>query len=115
MKAVFHSLRFTSQHSLSQVFRKLRSLDALLLPRVAVAHGDGLVFERLVVDGDAEGRAYLVLTRVELADAARVVVDGAHRGLKLRLYLPRQRDYLRLVLREREHGDFYRRELRVQF
>src|SRR3712207_6986376 len=38
--------------------------------------GDGLVFERLVVDRDAEGRADLVLPRVELADAARVVVDG---------------------------------------
>src|SRR5215212_1188437 len=67
--------------SLLQVVGQLGRLDALLPPRVAVADGDGLVFERLVIDGDAEGRADLVLPRVELADAARVVVDGAHRGL----------------------------------
>src|ERR1700754_2087060 len=97
------ALSSLQSHSLPQVFRKLRGFDALLLPSVAVADGDGLVFERLVVDGDAEGRAYLVLSRVELADAARVVVDGAHRGLQLLLDGLRHRDYLRLVLREREH------------
>src|SRR5215213_8917267 len=33
-----------------QVLAQVRDLDALLLPGVTVAHGDGLVFERLVVD-----------------------------------------------------------------
>ncbi len=55
--------------------------DALLFPGVAVADGDGFVFERLMVNRDAEGRSRLVLPRVEFADAACVVLDGAHRGL----------------------------------
>src|ERR1700755_2218785 len=97
------------------MFGEVCALDALLLPRVAVADGDGLVFERLVVDGDAEGRAYLVLPRVELAYAARVVVDGAHRRLRLALHVLRHRDDLGLVLRERQHGDLYGRELWVDF
>ncbi len=57
------------------------NLDSLLLPCVAVADGDGFVFKRLVIDGDAERRSDLVLPRVEFADAACVVLDGAHRGL----------------------------------
>src|SRR5215218_1949161 len=101
--------------TLPQILAQLGRLDALLIPGVAVADGDGLVFERLVIDGDAEGRADLVLPRVELADAARVVVDGAHRGLQLLLDVPRHRDDLGLVLRERQHGDLDGREFRVEF
>src|SRR5215208_3632132 len=97
-----------------QILAQLGRFDALLTPGVAVADGDGLVFERLVVDGDAEGRADLVLARVELADAARVVVDGAHRGLQLRLDGLRHRDDLGLVLGQREHGDLDGRQLRVE-
>ena len=48
--------------------------DALLRERVAVAQGDGAVLERLVVDGDAVGRADLVLAAVALADRAALVV-----------------------------------------
>src|SRR5829696_6963242 len=99
---------------LLQILAQLGRFDALLTPGVAVADGDGLVFERLVIDGDAEGRADLVLAGVELADAARVVVDGAHRGLQLLPDALRHRDDLGLVLREREHGDLDGRELWVQ-
>ena len=47
--------------------------DALLLHRVAVAHGHGVVLERVEVDGDAERRADLVLAAVATADRPRVV------------------------------------------
>ena len=46
---------------------------ALLAHRVAVAHGDGAVVERVEVDRDAERRADLVLAAVAAADRAGVV------------------------------------------
>ena len=46
---------------------------ALLRHRVAVAHGDGAVVERVEVDRDAERRADLVLAAVAAADRAGVV------------------------------------------
>src|SRR5262245_49908469 len=48
--------------------------DPHLCPGVAVAHRDGLVGERLAVDGDAERRARLVHARVALPDALLGVV-----------------------------------------
>src|SRR4051812_20776940 len=66
---------------------------ALLGHRVAIAHGDGAVLEALEIDGDAERGADLVLPAVELADGARVVVDGAQPlGLQLALDSARQLD-----------------------
>ena len=52
--------------------------DALLGQRVAVAHGDRPVLERLVVDRHAPRRADLVLAAVALADRAALVVLGLH-------------------------------------
>ena len=46
---------------------------ALLRHRVAVAHRDGAVLERVEVDRDAERRADLVLAAVAAADRAGVV------------------------------------------
>src|SRR5215210_1171873 len=58
-----------------------------LLERVAVAHGHGVVLERLVIDGDRPGRADLVLAPVAPADrAARVDLD-----LEVRAQLVRER------------------------
>src|SRR5512132_2408292 len=54
--------------------------DPLLGQRVAVAERDGVVLERLVIDGDAVGRADLVLAAVPLADRAAVVVLALQRG-----------------------------------
>src|ERR1700749_2768687 len=42
--------------------------DALLLAAVAVADGDGLVFQGVAVDGKAEGAAGLIHAGVALAD-----------------------------------------------
>ena len=42
--------------------------DALLAGGVAVAHGHGLILERVAVDREAERRADLVHARVALAD-----------------------------------------------
>src|SRR5262245_31992314 len=47
-----------------EVLAQLADGDALLLHRVAVAHGDGAGAHRLAVDRDAEGRAGLVLAAV---------------------------------------------------
>src|SRR6185312_14218978 len=52
--------------------------DALLLHRVAVSHGHGVILERVEVDGHRERRADLVLPAIAAADRARVVeVDVA--------------------------------------
>ena len=50
--------------------------DAFLLHAVAVAQGDAMVFQRLVVDGQANGGAQGVLTAVALADGVFFVVLG---------------------------------------
>src|SRR4051794_4081340 len=57
-----------------QLVRERGDRDPLLGQRVAVAERDGVVLERLVVDGDAVGRADLVLPAVALADRAALVV-----------------------------------------
>src|SRR5438105_5873037 len=49
--------------------------DALLRHRVAVAHRDRAVFERVDVHRDPPRRPDLVLAAVELADRRRVVID----------------------------------------
>ena len=84
---------------------------AHLLERVAVAHRDGVVLERLVVDRDRPGRADLVLAAVAAADrAARVELDlevraqlGGERGgaLALRGVVAEQRQDRRLDRRDR--------------
>ncbi len=49
-------------------------VDACLSHGIALAQGDGIVFECLVVDGDAEGGAYGILATVALADGVFFVV-----------------------------------------
>ena len=50
--------------------------DALLLHGVAEAYGDAVVVESIVVDGDAEGRTYGILSAVALTDGVFLVVVG---------------------------------------
>src|SRR3981081_1229590 len=45
-----------------------RATELVRVHAVAVADGDLVVLERLEVDGDAKGRADLVLTAIQLAD-----------------------------------------------
>src|SRR5215211_7612085 len=62
---------------LAQPAREVVDGQANLLHRVAVAHGDGAVFQALEVDREAVGRADLVLAAVAAADGARLVI-GDH-------------------------------------
>ena len=55
---------------------KLVNADALLLHGVAETESDGVVFQRVVVDGDAVGCAHSVLTTVALADGVLLVVGA---------------------------------------
>src|SRR5579885_3450154 len=57
--------------------------DAPLLRAVALADGDRVVLGRLPVDGDAEGRARLVLATVAAADGPLVIVEDVEIGLQL--------------------------------
>src|SRR3954454_7430978 len=78
--------------------------DPLLAQRVAVAQGDGVVLERLVVDGHAVGRADLVLAAVALADRPALVVLALQAGaLERRVDLARALG-VALLAQEREHG-----------
>ena len=70
---------------------------------VAVAEGDGVVLERIEIDGDADRRADLVLAAVALADVAVVVPhDARHDFLEHHIDLARFRDEFRLVLEKRK-------------
>ena len=63
-----------SSKPLLQLLNKALYRDADLLHGVAVADGDGAVVKGVEVDGDAEGRADLVLAAVAAADALGVVI-----------------------------------------
>ncbi len=58
-------------------------VDAGLFHGVAVAQGDGVVFQGLVVDGDAERCADCILTAVALADGILFVVVGGEVKLEI--------------------------------
>src|SRR5436305_690115 len=59
---------------------ELTDAGALLPHGVAVTDGHGLVFQALEVDRDAERRADLVLSPVELPDGAGIIVDRPQPG-----------------------------------
>ena len=86
----------------------------LLGHRVAIAHGDRAVLERIDVDGDAPRRADLVLAPVELADGGRVVVDGHRVALQVGLDPVAQLDDLGPLLEQRQDGHLVRREVGVE-
>src|SRR3989338_3895691 len=91
-------------------------MATLLRSRVAVAHGDRAVFERLEIYRDARGRTYFILPTVALADVA-VVVPHYLRYVffKRRVYFARLCDELGLVLEERKDRRFDRRDLGIEF
>ena len=94
--------------------RQLVDRDALLRERVAVAHGDRAVLERLVVDRHAPRRADLVLAAVALADRAALVVLGLHDRPRSALVDLAGELGLAVLAHERQHGDLDRRQARVQ-
>src|SRR5262245_49872287 len=59
--------RAPSADALLQVADHLVDRDAHLVAGVAIAHRDGLLVDRLPVDGDAEGRTRFVHARVAFA------------------------------------------------
>ncbi len=81
---------------LCQVAVELRDRHAHLGHRIALAHGNGLIFEGLEVDRDAEGRADLILGVVALADIAALVPGGGELTRNLLEYLARFRDQARV-------------------
>ena len=56
--------------------------DAHLLHRVAVANGDGVVDQGVVVDGDAHRGADGILTTVTLADGVFLLILAHEVGLQ---------------------------------
>src|SRR6266498_2885087 len=64
--------------SLLQISFKLRDLYAFLFPRIAIAHRHRFILERLMIHGDAERRANLVLTRVEFSNASGIIINSAY-------------------------------------
>ncbi len=54
--------------------------DAFLTAIVAVADGHGAILESLLVEGEAVGRADLVVARVALTDGVLLVVLGRNAG-----------------------------------
>ena len=61
--------------------------DALLLHSVAVAYGDGAVFEALVIDCDAQRGAYGVVAAVAFADTVLFVVRDVEVEFEIVYYL----------------------------
>src|SRR5437868_14545778 len=70
------------RESLQEMRCQVRDFHPFLFPGIAVSNGNSFVFERLMIDGDAEGRADFILARVKLADAARIIVNSTHDWLQ---------------------------------
>ena len=68
-----------------------------------------------MIHGHAERRADFVLPRVELADTASVVIDGAHDRLQRTLDRFGHPDDFGFVLGQRENGDFNWRHRVMKF
>ena len=68
-----------------------------------------------MIDCDTERRPNLVLTRVELANAAGVVVHGTHHGLQRTLDGFGHTHDLRFVFGERQHRDLDGSHRMMQF
>lgn len=97
----------TEPHSILELFLEISAEifdgDAHLRHRVAFAHGDCSVFERVEVHRHAVRRAYLVLTAIALAYRPRAV-EIAHEMLaKLGIYLLR---LVRKLFLQWQHRDF---------
>src|SRR5207247_10873900 len=61
--------------------------DTILEHRIAVANGDLIIFERLMINGHAKRSADLVLPCVALSDIDAVVEVGAHSCLGVQAVL----------------------------
>src|SRR5690606_27287517 len=55
--------------------RKLPDWNPFLLSRISVADGNGIVFQRLVVDSYAKRRADKILPRIAFADGGSILID----------------------------------------
>ena len=62
---------------------QILDLDACLAHGVALTQGDGVVLERLMVDGYAVGCAYGILTAVALAYGVLLLVVGGEVKLEV--------------------------------
>ena len=83
--------------------------DANLVHRVAVAHGDGIVDQGVVVDGDAHRRANSIRTTVTLADGVFLLVLAHEVELQT---VDNLAGFLRqsVFLNQRQHCDLVRCE-----
>src|SRR5699024_3206860 len=102
-----------ASQALCEVALELVDGDALLLHRVALADGDGVVVQGVEVDGHAVRGADLVLTTVAAADGAGGVVVDVPQTAQLVGDLLRGRGQ-GLLLRQRQDGDLHRGQARVQ-
>ncbi len=65
-------------HSLFKLSHQIRDFDSSLFQRIAVANGDGLIGQRLTIDGDAERSARFVLSAITSSYCALLVVVNRH-------------------------------------
>ncbi len=106
----------TGVHAPLDLLGEALDRQALLRERVALAQRHRPVLEALVVDGQAERRADLVLAAVALADRAAVVVlDHAHARTAAQRAVDLARELgLAVLAHERQDRRLDRRQARVQ-
>src|SRR5450756_1992357 len=93
--------------------RQLLDRNSDLLHGVSVSDGNRPVLQALKVDGNAVGRADLVLPAVTPADALSVVVHRHQERAYERLGLPGQLDTIGLT-GERQESNLYGRQILVE-
>src|SRR5947207_10023777 len=91
-----------------------RDRNPLLRERVAVADGDRLVLDRLLVDREGKGCADLVLTPVAPPDLSRVVVLRHHRPAELLVQVPCAGRHLGVSRDERKYRRLHGCDIRME-
>src|SRR5712664_2712201 len=107
------SPRRSTRQLLRQVLDELRRRNTILLERIAIAHGHGLILRRLAVDRDAVGCAGFILTAVAAADRSAIVVEDVEVAPEGGMDAMGQLRHAVLV-HQRKHGRLERSQRRLE-
>ena len=94
--------------------QSLIDLDTFLLRGVTIAQGNGSIFERLAIHGQAIGRTHLVVTPVALYNLVLFIVFRIDTGVEELMHdLPGKLGHS-VPLHQRQHGNLVGRQAGVQ-
>src|SRR6266568_1236431 len=101
-------------HALQQVHWQFVDTDTDLRHVVALTYCHRSIVQSLEIDGDAVGRANLILTAITAANIRHVVILRNHQPLQILINIPGSGHQFFFILLQGQHRHFDRRDNRVQ-